>query len=54
MAESGDWVLVAGGISTIADLRALEHRGIAGALIEAEKLFDGTFDAREVAQEFDA
>jgi phosphoribosylformimino-5-aminoimidazole carboxamide ribotide isomerase len=47
-------VLVAGGISTIADLRALEHRGIAGALIEAEKLLDGTFDAREVAQEFDS
>jgi phosphoribosylformimino-5-aminoimidazole carboxamide ribotide isomerase len=47
-------VLVAGGISTIADLRALEHRGIAGALIDAEKLLDGTFEAREVAQEFDA
>jgi phosphoribosylformimino-5-aminoimidazole carboxamide ribotide isomerase len=45
-------VLVAGGISTIADLRALEHRGIAGALIEAEKLLDGTLDPRAVAQEF--
>jgi phosphoribosylformimino-5-aminoimidazole carboxamide ribotide isomerase len=47
-------VLVAGDISSIPDLRALEHRGIAGALIEAEKLLDGTFDPREVAQEFSA
>jgi phosphoribosylformimino-5-aminoimidazole carboxamide ribotide isomerase len=47
-------VLVAGGVVTVQDLRALEHRGIAGAVIEAEKLFGGGMDGREIAQEFGA
>ena len=47
-------VFVAGGVSTIQDLRALEHRGIAGAVIDAEKLLHGQLDARAVAQEFGA
>jgi phosphoribosylformimino-5-aminoimidazole carboxamide ribonucleotide (ProFAR) isomerase len=47
-------VLVAGGITTIDDLRALEHRGVAGAVIEAEKLLGAGFDARDVAHEFGA
>jgi phosphoribosylformimino-5-aminoimidazole carboxamide ribotide isomerase len=47
-------VLVAGGVATVHDLRALEHRGIAGAVIEAEKLLGGAMDGREIAQEFGA
>ena len=47
-------VFVAGGITSIQDLRALEHRGLAGAVIDAEKLFDGAIDGRDVAREFGA
>jgi phosphoribosylformimino-5-aminoimidazole carboxamide ribotide isomerase len=44
-------VLAAGGIATMADLRALENRGIAGAVVGAA-LYTGVLDARMVAQEF--
>jgi phosphoribosylformimino-5-aminoimidazole carboxamide ribotide isomerase len=47
-------VLVAGGVAAIDDLRALEHRGIAGAVIEAERLLGGAMDGRDVAREFGA
>lgn len=47
-------VFAAGGITSIHDLRALEHRGLAGAVIEAEKLLGGGMDGREVAREFGA
>lgn len=47
-------VFAAGGITSIHDLRALEHRGLAGAMIEAEKLLGGGMDGREVAREFGA
>lgn len=47
-------VFAAGGITSIHDLRALEHRGLAGAVIEAEKLLGGGIDGREVAREFGA
>lgn len=47
-------VFAAGGITSIHDLRALEHRGIAGAVVEAEKLLHGAIDGREVAREFGA
>lgn len=44
-------VLASGGVSTMNDLRALEHRGIAGAVI-GMALYTGALDARAVAQEF--
>ena len=47
-------VFAAGGITSIQDLRALEHRGLAGAVIEAEKLLGGSIDGRDVAREFGA
>jgi len=45
-------VFAAGGVTTIQDLRALEHRGLAGAVIEAERLLGGSMDGRDVAREF--
>jgi phosphoribosylformimino-5-aminoimidazole carboxamide ribotide isomerase len=45
-------VFAAGGITSIQDLRALEHRGLAGAVIEAERLLGGGIDGRDVAREF--
>jgi phosphoribosylformimino-5-aminoimidazole carboxamide ribotide isomerase len=44
-------VFAAGGISTLSDLRALEHRGVAGVVIGAA-FYTGALDARTVAQEF--
>jgi phosphoribosylformimino-5-aminoimidazole carboxamide ribotide isomerase len=52
--ESRFPVLVVGGVASVADLRALEHRGIAGAVIDAERLLSGALDGRRVAQDFDA
>jgi len=40
-------VFAAGGITSINDLRALDHRGLAGAVIEAERLLGGGMDGRE-------
>jgi phosphoribosylformimino-5-aminoimidazole carboxamide ribotide isomerase len=45
-------VLVSGATATADDCRALEHRGIAGAVIEANRLLDGEIDGREIAHEF--
>jgi phosphoribosylformimino-5-aminoimidazole carboxamide ribotide isomerase len=44
-------VLASGGISGMADLRALEDRGISGAII-GMALYTGALDARVVAEEF--
>ena len=44
-------VLAAGGVSTIDDLHALEHRGIVGAVL-GTVLFSGILDPRRVAAEF--
>jgi len=44
-------VLASGGVSTMNDLRALEERGIAGAII-GMALYTGALDARSVAEEF--
>ena len=44
-------VYAAGGISTINELRSLEDRGIAGAIL-GMALYSGTLDARSIAEEF--
>lgn len=44
-------VLASGGITTADDLRALAHRGVAGAVI-GMALYTGTMDPRAVAAEF--
>lgn len=44
-------VIASGGIATVADLRALEHRGISGAVI-GMALYTGAMDPRAVAEEF--
>lgn len=44
-------VLASGGISTMNDLRALEDRGVAGAIV-GMALYTGALDARTVAEEF--
>lgn len=44
-------VIASGGITTVADLRALEHRGAAGAVI-GMALYTGVLDPRDVAEEF--
>jgi phosphoribosylformimino-5-aminoimidazole carboxamide ribotide isomerase len=46
-------VLAAGPFGSAADLRALEHRGLAGAVIGAA-LYTGELDPRATAQEFSA
>lgn len=46
-------VIAVGGASTMNDLRALEHRGVA-AVVLGDVLYSGELDARAVAQEFDA
>jgi phosphoribosylformimino-5-aminoimidazole carboxamide ribotide isomerase len=44
-------VLASGGIATMNDLRALEDRGVAGAIV-GMALYTGALDARTVAEEF--
>jgi phosphoribosylformimino-5-aminoimidazole carboxamide ribotide isomerase len=44
-------VLAAGGVSSVMDLRALEHRGISAAII-GMALYTGALDAKQIAQEF--
>jgi phosphoribosylformimino-5-aminoimidazole carboxamide ribotide isomerase len=45
-------VLVAGGVSSMNDLRALEHRGVS-AVILGDPLYTGVIDAHNAAMEFD-
>lgn len=47
-------IVVAGAIADVGDLRALEHRGVAGAIIEADPLLAGVLDGRSIAREFGA
>jgi phosphoribosylformimino-5-aminoimidazole carboxamide ribotide isomerase len=47
-------VSVRGGVATVSDLRALEHRGVGATIIEADRLLAGELDGRRVAQEFTA
>ena len=52
IAESCEFpVLAYGGVSSLSDLRALEHRGLAAAVMTAN-LFTSEVDARWVAREF--
>ena len=52
VAERAAWpVIASGGISTVADLRALADRGVARAVI-GMALYTGSLDARFVAEEF--
>ena len=54
IAEAFDYPLLAtGGISTMNDLRALEHRGVSGVVL-GTILYSGTLDPRAVAREFSA
>lgn len=46
-------VLASGGVSSIDDLRALEHRGLAGAVL-GMALYTGALDARHLVEEFSA
>ena len=47
-------VFISGDIAEVNDLRALEHRGIAGAILDADSLLAGVLDGRSVAREFGA
>jgi phosphoribosylformimino-5-aminoimidazole carboxamide ribotide isomerase len=52
IAEASEFPLIAdGGISTMNDLRALEHRGVSAVLLGGA-LYSGELDARHVAMEF--
>ncbi len=52
VADASDFpVFAAGGIATMNDLRALEHRGVSAVLLGAE-LHSGALEPRAVAQEF--
>jgi phosphoribosylformimino-5-aminoimidazole carboxamide ribotide isomerase len=54
VAEASEWpVLASGGISSINDLRALEDRGLAGAVL-GMALYTGILDPRVLAEEFAA
>ena len=44
-------VITVGGVLTMNDLRALEHRGVSAVVLDSV-LYSGTLDARAVAQEF--
>jgi phosphoribosylformimino-5-aminoimidazole carboxamide ribotide isomerase len=48
---SGVPVYASGGIATMQDLRALDNRGVAGAVI-GTALYSGALDPRAVAEEF--
>ncbi|MFI5246211.1 MAG: HisA/HisF-related TIM barrel protein, partial [Gemmatimonadales bacterium] len=51
-AEASEWpVLASGGISSLNDLRALEARGLAGAVV-GMALYTGILDPRVLAEEF--
>jgi phosphoribosylformimino-5-aminoimidazole carboxamide ribotide isomerase len=45
-------VAVSGLVATLDDCRALEHRGVAAAIIEAGRLLDGEISGRDMAREF--
>lgn len=54
VAEASAWpVFASGGVSTLEDMRALDHRGLAGAVL-GMALYTGALDARRLAEEFGA
>jgi phosphoribosylformimino-5-aminoimidazole carboxamide ribotide isomerase len=54
IAEACDFpVMSVGGVATMNDLRALEHRGVS-AVVLGSVLYSGALDARAVAQEFNS
>jgi len=54
VAEASEWpVLASGGIASMNDLRALEERGLAGAVL-GMALYTGTLDPRILAEEFNS
>ena len=54
VAEASPWpVLASGGVTTLDDLRALEHRGVAGAVL-GMALYTGTIDPRHILEVFGA
>ena len=54
VAEVSAWpVFASGGVTSLDDMRALEHRGLSGAVL-GMALYTGAFDARRLAEEFGA
>jgi phosphoribosylformimino-5-aminoimidazole carboxamide ribotide isomerase len=52
VSEASDFpVYASGGVSSVADLRALEHRGVAGVVV-GMALYTGALDPTVVAGEF--
>ncbi len=52
VAEASAWpVFASGGVSNLDDVRALEHRGLAGAVL-GMALYTGAIDPRRLAEEF--
>jgi phosphoribosylformimino-5-aminoimidazole carboxamide ribotide isomerase len=46
-------VFASGGVTSLDDMRALEHRGLAGAVL-GMALYTGAIDSRRLAEEFGA
>lgn len=54
VAAASAWpVFASGGVTSLEDLRALEHRGVAGAVL-GMALYTGAIDPRRLAEEFGA
>lgn len=54
VAEASAWpVYASGGVTSLEDMRALEHRGLAGAVL-GMALYTGVLDARRLAEEYGA
>jgi len=54
VAEASAWpVFASGGVTSLEDLRGLEHRGLSGAVL-GMALYTGVLDARRLAEEFGA
>lgn len=54
VAEASAWpVLASGGVTSLEDMRGLEHRGLSGAVL-GMALYTGVLDARRLAEEFGA
>jgi phosphoribosylformimino-5-aminoimidazole carboxamide ribotide isomerase len=54
VAEACAWpVFASGGVTSLDDMRALEHRGLAGAVL-GMALYTGAIDSRRLAEEFGA
>ncbi|WP_411279023.1 1-(5-phosphoribosyl)-5-[(5-phosphoribosylamino)methylideneamino]imidazole-4-carboxamide isomerase [Gemmatimonas sp.] len=52
--EASAWpVFASGGVTSLDDMRALEHRGLSGAVL-GMALYTGALDARRLAEEFGA